>query len=272
MNDCALPEVCPDHVHDRPATTIAAGLPLASAALAKPPLNIPGDDGRPYKTELVVERTPERTVKLNWWHGPDDVGDRARPHNHPWDFTSTVLHGAITHTRYLSGRGGDHPRILDSTETIRAGESYTVRAFEYHLVTAIEPGTVTRMECGPIGGTEPPGESWGYLDMVTGEHIQATPDPEFRARLAAANPWMAPATGPYRAIAQAIGSAAANDGADPSLTVAAIEAAIAADVAAGHPPPALADVERFFGEDGPEAWGMTAAHPAVAAALDRVMT
>ena len=42
--------------------TIAAGLPLTSDAYAKPPLNIPGDDGRPYKTELVIERSPERTV------------------------------------------------------------------------------------------------------------------------------------------------------------------------------------------------------------------
>lgn len=78
--------------------------------------------------------------------------------------------------------------------------------------------------------------------------------------------------GPYRAIAQAIGNAAANDGADPSLTVAAIEDAIVADVAAGHPPPDLADVERFFGEAGPESQGMDAAHPAVAALLSDVMT
>ena len=173
--------------------TIAAGLPLTSDAYAKPPLNIPGDDGRPYKTELVIERSPERTVKINWWHAPDDAGSRARPHNHPWDFTSTVLHGAITHTRYLSGSGGtpEAPRILTTTETIRAGESYTVRAYEHHLVVYVEPGTVTRMECGPLGGTEPPGASWGYLDTVTGEHVPATPDPEFRARLAAINPWMA---------------------------------------------------------------------------------
>lgn len=187
-------------------TTIAASLPLTSDALAKPPLNIPGDDGRPYKTELVVSRSPERTVKINWWHGPDDTGSRARPHSHPWSFTSTVLHGAITHTRFRfipaihdAGMGdyGSGPEysggtLIQSasveriTETIRAGQSYAVAANEYHLVTAVEPGTVTRMECGPLEN----GGSWGYLDLETGEHVPATADPSFRARLVAANPWM----------------------------------------------------------------------------------
>ncbi len=188
-------------------TTIAAGLPITSDALVKPPMIIPGDDGRPYKTELVVSRSPERTIKINWWHGPDDAGDRARPHSHPWDFTSTVMHGAITHTRfrflpaiYDAGMGdyGSGPEysggmIVQSasveriTETIRAGESYAVAAHEYHLVTAVEPGTVTRMECGPLVA----GGAWGYLDAATGEHVPAPADPAFRERLAAVNPWMA---------------------------------------------------------------------------------
>ena len=186
--------------------TIAAGLPIASDKLAKPPLNIPDDLGRPYKTELVIARSPERTVKINWWHAPDDAGSRARPHSHPWSFTSTVLHGAITHTRFRhipaihdagTGDYGSGPEysggtlvqpasVEQITETIRAGESYVVLASEYHLVTAVEPGTVTQMECGPLEN----GGSWGYLDLKTGEHIPATPDPDFRERLVAVNPWM----------------------------------------------------------------------------------
>lgn len=225
MSNCATPSICPEHFQDPSATgdecslpdlplieiqgaTIGAGLPLTAAAFAKPPLNIPGDDGRPYKTELVVERGPHCTVKINWWHGPDDTGSRARPHNHPWGFTSVVLHGAITHTRFRvvpathDAGSGDYgsgpeyasapialpPRVEQVTETIQAGQSYWVGRDEYHLVTAVEPGTVTRMVCGEAA----PGNAWGYLDLETGAHMAAVPDPEFRARLAACNPWMTP--------------------------------------------------------------------------------
>ena len=45
--------------------TIAAGLPLTSDVYSKPPLNIPGDDGRP-SVELIVPlaapRKPQKTA------------------------------------------------------------------------------------------------------------------------------------------------------------------------------------------------------------------
>lgn len=70
-------------------------------------------------------------------------------------------------------------------------------------------------------------------------------------------------------IAWAIGQAAANDGADESLTVAAIADAIAEDRAAGHDRPSIANLEAFFGEAGPS---IEAAHPALCKLLDGVLS
>lgn len=182
--------------------TTTAGLAISHAAIAKPPLHIPNANGDPYKTEFVVERSPERTVKINWWHAPDD--DRA-PHNHPWchteesaeaagdaylvgvAFVSEVLHGGITHRVYRVGArhlgGGVVEQLTERTETIRAGQSYCVRHDEYHVVTHVERGTVTRMTTGPAVA----GNAWGYLGLATLSITPATPDPYFMERLRANN-------------------------------------------------------------------------------------
>lgn len=75
----------------------SAGLPLEHLTLEKPPLHIPNAQGEPYKTELVLQRSPERTIKVNFWHLPDD---QRLPHNHPWKFVSEILHGGYEETRY----------------------------------------------------------------------------------------------------------------------------------------------------------------------------
>ena len=70
-------------------------------------------------------------------------------------------------------------------------------------------------------------------------------------------------------IAWAIGQAAANDGADESLTVAAIADAIAEDRAAGCDRPSITNLEVFFGESDP---AIDAAHPALCKLLDSVLS
>lgn len=165
-------------------TTVGLGLPLTADAWKSPPLHIPDANGRVYKTELVLKRDPAtETVKINWWHGPDDVGERARPHNHPWDFESTVLHGAITERRYTFNDDGT-PLVEELTH--RAGETYSMPRGQYHLVICVEPGTVTMMKCGPAA----PGNEWGYLELLSAQHESAKPDPDFRAKLVENNRFM----------------------------------------------------------------------------------
>ena len=70
-------------------------------------------------------------------------------------------------------------------------------------------------------------------------------------------------------IAWAIGQHAANDGADESLTVAAIADAIAEDRAAGCDRPSITNLEVFFGESDP---AIDAAHPALCKLLDEAFS
>ena len=164
-----------------PRTTTSGGHALKHADLSQPPMNIPNTLGVPFKTELVLVRSPQKTIKINWWHLPDD--DRP-PHNHPWDFTSEILHGGYTEVRYTLDDGAEEWR--SETLVHKAGEVFTVSRDEYHRVIAVEPGTVTRITCGQAAT----GNEWGYLDLETGDHVTVEKDPKFVARLWACNPWM----------------------------------------------------------------------------------
>lgn len=163
------------------ATTTRSGQALAHEPFSKPPLQIPNALGEPFKTELVEERSPERTVKWNFWHLPDD--DR-EPHNHPWDFESTIFHGGLTERRYWVEDG----KVQTKDITYKKGDVYTIKKEEYHTVIAVEPGTVTRMVCGQAT----PGNEWGYLNIETGEHSPAQMDPSFIGRLRTLNRFMIP--------------------------------------------------------------------------------
>ena len=169
------------------ATTLGTDNPLAHADLAVPPLHIPDDSGGCYKTELVIERSEKRVVKIHWWHGPDPRRD---PHNHPWEFfTSTILSGGYTETRHWLWHepldGVDYPR--KSTITYRKGDVNHLPRCVYHTVDSVLPGTVTRMETGPLVK----GGDWGYL--IDGEHVKAENDPAFFAKLCELNPHKRPA-------------------------------------------------------------------------------
>lgn len=160
------------------AKTTTAGLSLVHAAFAKPPLHIPNEKGEPYKTELVEFRSPEKTIKWNFWHLPDDL--RA-PHNHPWDFEALVVHGGYTEVRYWLEHDVNEgaPTVRSETKTYRQGDTNVCPRHVFHIVTEILPGTVTRMVCGKASENN----AWGYLDIKTGEFTLAEPDPNFLERL-----------------------------------------------------------------------------------------
>lgn len=163
------------------AKTTTSGQPLAHAAFSKAPLHIPNGKGEPFKTELVEVRSPEQTIKWNFWHLPDD--DRA-PHNHPWDVQSTIMHGGYTEDRYWVENG----EVKKKTCTYRTGDVNSFTKDVFHVVTEVLPGTVTRMVCGQA--TE--GNEWGYLDIKTGKYTKAEMDPEFFGKLQALNRFMLP--------------------------------------------------------------------------------
>ncbi len=160
-----------------------AGLEIKHDAFAKPPLHIPNGKGEPYKTELVEQRDPDgETIKWNFWHLRDD--DRA-PHNHPWDFTSTIVHGGYSETCFWVDGDGK----VQSTEYVHVvGDVFAVNTRMFHIVTKVLPGTVTRMVCGKAKTKD---NEWGYLDTATGLYSRALPDLDFLSRLRALNPFLA---------------------------------------------------------------------------------
>jgi hypothetical protein len=173
--------------------TIGAGNLLQTADLTNPPLHIPDGKGGCYKTELVVERSEERVVKIQWWHAPDPRRD---PHNHPWSFKSTILSGGYTETRYHNVGDTDilSYGVATDTRTYRAGDVNDMPASVYHTVDEVLPGTVTRMETGPIVE----GGDWGYL--IKGKYVSAKDDvvhknSNFFKELCALNPHKLPKGG-----------------------------------------------------------------------------
>jgi hypothetical protein len=164
-------------------TTTTGGFALTHALLSAPPIHIPNRDGFPFKTDLVLERDPAtRTVKLTWWHADDDRGD---PHNHPWNFESTILFGGYTDERWVLGPDGS---ITHHVRVLRAGDVNIVPRQDFHRVFDVLPGTVTNMVTGPAR----PNNEWGYLNVESGVYTRATKDPDFATRLRDNNRFMKP--------------------------------------------------------------------------------
>lgn len=165
--------------------TTTGGQPLLAANLSTPPIHIPNGKGGAYKTELALERTPERTLKILWWHEGDP---RPEPHNHPWDFESSILHGGYTETRYWLEDGA----VKTEQRTYRAGDVNRVPRSVFHVVTDVLPGTVTRLTCGPAT----PNNEWEYLDIMTGEVASARSakyaDSNYLTQMREINPHMRP--------------------------------------------------------------------------------
>lgn len=159
-------------------TTTTSGLALVAGHFEAPPFIVPNSKGDAFKIEQVVERSPERTVKLVWWFLPDDDRD---PHNHPWAFDSEILDGGYTSVTYWLENG----EVKTEERIVCKGMTVHYPLNEYHIVKDVLPGTRTRMTCGKAT----PGNAWGYLDLTTGLEYRAAPDPSFMERMLALNPW-----------------------------------------------------------------------------------
>lgn len=165
--------------------TTTGGFNTEHATWEMPPIQVPNDHGGFYKIELVISRDSEEgTEKTLWWFEDDP---RTQPHNHPWEFSSKILHGGYSEDRYWIEVDGS---IGYERLTHVAGETNTVPVDVYHNVVDVLPGTTTRMTCGPVMGP------WNYLDIHTGELI-AVDDPriieevgDFMGNLHALNPFL----------------------------------------------------------------------------------
>jgi hypothetical protein len=108
---------------------------------------------------LGLRLDDRREYRLHVWDPGATVGDPP-VHDHPYDFTSTVVAGEMTNTRYEEDPAGveyrriryapanedartaDTVRLSSTATTLSAGERYTQLAHELHDSRQV-PGTVT---------------------------------------------------------------------------------------------------------------------------------
>ncbi len=158
---------------------------------------------------LALRLDDRREYRLHVWDPANGVADPPPVHDHPFDFTSTVIAGELVNTRYVEdpdGReylreryspGDEHHRRADAVrlagapETLRAGDRYRQRAHELHDSRPL-PGTVTVLQFEPavddrseLTVCRRPGTPW-----VSGHPRAATADDVERIT-AAALAWFA---------------------------------------------------------------------------------
>jgi len=108
---------------------------------------------------LSLRLDEDRAHVLHVW-APERFVGPPPIHDHPYDFTSTVIVGEITNTRYVedpsgrtylreryslpdeTARRSDHVRLVADAVTYTEDEEYSQRADELHDSTQL-PGTVT---------------------------------------------------------------------------------------------------------------------------------
>lgn len=144
-----------------------------------------------------------REHRLHLW-APEEVADDPPIHDHPFDFTSTVVAGELVNTRYLEcasgpeyvreryvvGNEGDRRvdtiRLEGVATRLGEGESYSQLAPELHDSRQV-PGTVTLIRFAPkdVSGAEltlchRPEAPW-----ISGQAREARPDEVKRITAAA---------------------------------------------------------------------------------------
>ena len=150
------------------AETTSGGFALNHAMWSSPPVHIPDMKGGAFKSELVLRRdeTPDADgiciEKILWWHAKDP---RALPHNHPWTFWSTILHGGYTDERWTKTNGIWTQSFID----LREGDVNHSPQNTFHNVINLLPGTVTHVRAGELIDN-----NWTYLDTETFEEIPNT--------------------------------------------------------------------------------------------------
>lgn len=153
---------------------------------------------------LALWLDDQRRYRLHVWDPEGSTGDPP-VHDHPVDFTSTVVVGELVNTRYVEDAGGgeyvreryspgdeggrraDTVRLVGTPVTLRAGARYQQLAHELHDSRPAR-GTVTVLHFDPIvDGHQPeltvcrkPGAQW-----VSGRARAATPDDVKRITAAA---------------------------------------------------------------------------------------
>jgi hypothetical protein len=143
---------------------------------------------------LSLRLDDQRTYRLHVWD-PDGATSDPVVHDHPYDFSSTVIVGELVNTRYVADPGGheylreryspgnegdrraDTVRLVGTSELLCAGAEYRQSAHELHDSRQI-PGTVTVLrferfvdDLGELTVCRQPGTPW-----VTGAARPATHD------------------------------------------------------------------------------------------------
>lgn len=112
----------------------------------------------------------QREHRLHLWDPSDDVGDPPI-HDHPYDFTSTIIVGELTNTRYVEDAAGDEyarfrysppaederrsdtVKLSATATTFTEGSRYRQLAHELHA-SGQQPGTVTVIRCSWVEAPE----------------------------------------------------------------------------------------------------------------------
>ncbi len=141
---------------------------------------------------LALRLDDRREHRLHVWNPEGGTGEPP-VHDHPYDFTSTVIVGQLTNTRYVEDPTGteygreryspsdendrrtDTVRLRGTSTTLGPGDQYHQLAAELHD-SHQSPGTVTVIRCTWRDRPEltvclPPGAPW-----VSGQARPATPD------------------------------------------------------------------------------------------------
>jgi hypothetical protein len=141
---------------------------------------------------LALRLDDRREHRLHVWD-PEACTDAPPIHDHPYDFTSTVVVGELVDTRYAEDPNGteyvrerytvddedlrrrDTVRLVGTSATLGPGDRYEQRAGELHDSRQI-PGTVTIIRCRWRDAAEltvcrRPGTPW-----VSGQARPATRD------------------------------------------------------------------------------------------------
>ena len=163
---------------------------------------------------LAVWLDDQRSYRLNVWDPDGAIGDPP-VHDHPFDFTSTVIVGELVNTRYVEDPGGreylreryspddenerraDTVRLVGASATLRAGAHYRQLAHELHdsrqvagTVTALHFDHVSYDDLPELTVCRRPGTPW-----VSGHARSATQDEVKRVTAAALALFDAPQPG-----------------------------------------------------------------------------
>jgi hypothetical protein len=121
---------------------------------------------------MALRLDERREYRLHVWN-PTVRTEDPPIHDHPYDFTSAIIVGEMTNTRYVEDAAGDEHlrfrysppdeeqrrsdtvRLSSAAETLREGDEYRQAAHELHASWQ-QPGTVTLIRC-----------SWGVAGELT---------------------------------------------------------------------------------------------------------